>query len=85
MKKPKNALLTKDPMKDAKFLYVSVCCNAVAKKMPCAPANKTTQPWLGAKPEAEGTLGSWRCSACGKPCKCTRTVRKEIQNLKEIE
>lgn len=66
----------RDPLADAKFSYFSVCCNAVAKKTPCVAANKITQAHLGAKPEAEGTLGSWRCSACGKPCSCTRQVRK---------
>ena len=67
----------RDPLADAKFAYFSVCCNAVAKKTPCVAANKIIQAHLGAKPEAEGTLGSWRCSVCGKPCSCTRTVRKQ--------
>ena len=77
----------RDPMKDAKFSYWSVCCNEVAKKSPCVAANRITSPEIGAHPEAEGTLGSWRCSKCAKPCKCTRNVRKEEsecakQNLK---
>jgi hypothetical protein len=70
----------RDPMADAKFAYFSVCCNVVAKKTACVAANKNTQPRLGAAPEAEGTLGSWKCSGCGKPCKCTRQVRKEGSN-----
>lgn len=85
MKNPnfKRPVPVRDPMADAKFAYFSVCCNVVAKKTPCVAANKTTQPHLGAKPEAEGTLGSWRCSGCGKPCKCTRNVRtKEESNEK---
>lgn len=80
MSKPKNkakAVPVRDPLKDAVFSYWSSCCNEVAKKTPCVAANKITQAYLGAKPEAEGTLGSWRCSKCGKPCKCTRNVRKE--------
>lgn len=78
MKKPKpSKTVVRDPLADAKFSYWSVCCNAVAKKAPCVAANKITQPWLGAKPEAEGTLGSWRCSACGKPCNCRREKREE--------
>jgi hypothetical protein len=47
------------------FAYISVCCNAVAAK-----------PALRKTPEAEGTLGSWRCGSCGKPCKCSRTKYK---------
>ena len=84
MKKPKSksSAPVRDPLADAKFSYFSVCCNAVAKKAPCVAANKTTQPRLGAKPEAEGTLGSWRCSACGKPCSCTRQPRKEESDVK---
>jgi len=82
MKKPmkSKAVVVRDPLADAKFAYFSSCCNAVAKKTPCVAANRITQPHLGAAPEAEGTLGSWRCSACGKPCKCTRHVRKEETN-----
>lgn len=75
--KSKTVAPTRDPLADAKFSYWSVCCNEVAKKTPSVATNKTTQPWLGAKPEAEGSLGSWRCSACGKSCKCTRVVRKD--------
>lgn len=67
----------RDPLKDAKFSYWSSCCNEVAKKTPLVAANRIISPYLGAKPEAEGTLGSWRCSRCGKPCKCTRHVRKD--------
>jgi hypothetical protein len=80
MKKPnksKAALPVRDPLKDAKFSYWSVCCNEVAKKTPCVAASRNIQPHLGAHPEAEGTLGSWRCGTCGKSCKCTRNVRKQ--------
>jgi len=79
MKKVKNvksAGPVRDPLADAKFSYWSVCCNEVAKKTPCVAANRITQPYIGAKPEAEGTLGSWRCSKCSKPCKCNRQSRK---------
>ena len=83
MKKPFKAKSApvRDPLTDAKFAYFSICCNEVAKKTPCVAANKITQPDLGAKPEAEGTLGSWRCSKCGKPCKCARHARKEVANV----
>jgi hypothetical protein len=73
-------VVVRDPLKDAKFAYFSVCCNEVAKKTPLVAANRITQTYLGAKPEAEGTLGSWRCSKCNKPCKCTRHVRKVEEN-----
>ena len=76
-KNVKPAVPARDPLKDARFAYFSVCCNEVAKKTPLVAASRTLSVYLGAKPEAEGTLGSWRCSKCGKPCKCTRHVRKE--------
>jgi hypothetical protein len=82
MKKQKSAPV-RDPLADAKFAYFSTCCNAVAKKAPCVAANKITQAHLGAKPEAEGTLGSWRCSACNKPCSCTRTARTVLERREE--
>lgn len=63
-------------LETAVFAYFSVCCQAVAKKAPLVAANKTLTSGLGARPEAEGTLGSWRCSACNKPCKCTRQKRE---------
>jgi hypothetical protein len=75
--KRQKTIVVRDPMRDAKFMYVSVCCNEIAKKTPLVAANRITQAHLGAHPEAEGTLGSWRCSKCGKPCKCARHVRKE--------
>jgi hypothetical protein len=82
MKKPMKSkpAPVRDPLADAKFAYFSCCCNEVAKKTPLLAANRITQPRLGAAPEAEGTLGSWRCSKCNKSCKCTRHVRKEETN-----
>lgn len=70
--KPAPPAVKRDPIADAKFLYTSACCNELAKKTPLVAANKTTLPYLGAKPEAEGTLGSWRCGKCGRPCKVAR-------------
>jgi hypothetical protein len=65
-------------LKDAAFAYISVCCNAVAEKPACAvPKGHIVGTYVGAVPkDAEGTLGSWRCSSCRKPCKCTRTSQK---------
>jgi hypothetical protein len=73
----------RDPLETAVFAYWSLCCNVVAKKQPLVAANRITQAHLGAKPEAEGTLGGWRCSQCAKPCKCKRIARpKEATNEK---
>ena len=55
-------------LRDAVYAYVSSCCSALADKPSLRAANKKTLPHLGAKPEAEGTLGKWRCSACGRRC-----------------
>jgi hypothetical protein len=48
------------------YSYTSQCCNAPATKPPCL--------YLGMKSKEAGTqgLGSWRCTGCHKPCKCTR-------------
>lgn len=50
---------------DPVFVYTSACCGVRANK-----------PALTKTPKAEGTLGSWRCSQCGKPCKCSRAKYK---------
>ena len=44
-------------LRDAVYAYISSCCSALADK----PALRKTK-------EAEGTLGKWRCSACGRRC-----------------
>jgi hypothetical protein len=38
------------------------------------------KPALLKTPEAEGTLGSWRCSGCGKRCKVSPNRVKENVN-----
>jgi hypothetical protein len=60
-------------LRDAVYAYVSSCCSALADK----PALRKTK-------EAEGTLGSWRCSACGKSCK-VRPTSKEPFMPKKVE
>jgi hypothetical protein len=70
----KTQIVMKDPLKNAKFAYFSKCCNERARKLPLLATNKDISAVIGASPEAEGTLGSWRCSKCGKPCKCNREV-----------
>jgi hypothetical protein len=47
------------------FRYTSACCGL-----------KAIKPALLKTPEAEGTLGSWRCSSCGESCKCNRSKAK---------
>ena len=49
------------------FAYTSTCCQAQATKPPCL--------YLGMRAKESGNqgLGSWRCSACHKPCTCTRS------------
>lgn len=75
---PAPVAVKKDPIETAVFRYVSNCCKEIAKKTPLLAANKTLSLGLGAKPEAEGTLGSWRCSRCGKPCKVTRYAKEKV-------
>jgi hypothetical protein len=60
-------------LRDAACAYISLCCTALADK-----------PSLRKTKEAEGTLGSWRCSACGKPCK-VRSTSKEPYVPKKVE
>ena len=58
-------------LRDAVYAYVSSCCSALADK----PALRKTK-------EAEGTLGSWRCSACGKSCKVRPTSKEPFMPKK---
>lgn len=57
------------------FNYFSKCCEVRAEKEPCAkkPEDKKTGKW------SESTLGHWRCTNCGKPCKVNRTKREEVK------
>ena len=60
-------------LRDAVYAYTSSCCSALADK-----------PSLRKTKEAEGTLGKWRCSACGKSCK-VRPTSKEPFMPKKVE
>ena len=60
-------------LRDAVYAYVSSCCSALADK-----------PSLRKTKEADGTLGKWRCSACGKSCK-VRPTSKEPFMPKKVE
>jgi hypothetical protein len=60
-------------LRDAVYAYISVCCSALADK-----------PSLRKTKEAEGTLGSWRCSQCGKRC-AVRPTSKEPYMPKKVE
>lgn len=69
---------------DAAFVYTSTCCNASAKKPACViDKGQVVGVYLGAKPTGEASLGRWRCSACGKPCKVTRAnqPKPEVVNV----
>jgi hypothetical protein len=61
----KNKPVVKPSVDKPVYTYFSVCCNARAEKPPCFNPHDMT----AAK---EGTLGSWRCASCRKPCTCTR-------------
>jgi hypothetical protein len=69
---------------DAKFAYFSQCCSEIAEKPACTCAKgKGLGLYLGAKPEGDATLGSWRCSKCRKPCKVTRTAKSTVVPVQE--
>ena len=55
------------------FNYFSVCCNI-----------KATKPALVKTPDAEGTLGSWRCVGCGKSCKVNRVKAEKAEIKSEV-
>lgn len=83
MKKDKKAPV-RVAAKDAAFVYLSTCCTAAAEKPACAvPKGQNIGTFLGAKPEGEGSLGSWRCSACRKPCSVNRSnhPKPEVANV----
>ena len=52
------------------FNYISACCSVLAKKPSVLEVSKQTEDKLG-------TLGKFRCTGCGKRCKCSRSLRKE--------
>lgn len=75
-KKSKKPQKTKRVIKHGEpvFLYFSVCHNVRATKEPLVMDGGRAIGGLGAAPETTATgLGHFRCSQCGKPCKCTRT------------
>jgi hypothetical protein len=55
------------------FLYTSTCHQAPATKGALEMPKGVGVKGFGEKPEAEGSLGSWRCSQCNRPCKVTRS------------
>jgi len=68
-------------LRDAKFAYFSTCCQSIAEKPACSvPQNARIGTYLGAIPpdDRQVGLGSWRCSACRKPCSVLRTAKKEV-------
>lgn len=62
------------------FIYTSTCCQSAATKDACVmPRGKGVGGYLGAKPEGEATLGTWRCTACRRPAKVSRSVNPEAK------
>ena len=61
------------------FIYTSTCCQAQAKKGACEMAKGVGVRGFGEKPEGEASLGSWRCGACNRPCKVTRSLNPEAK------
>jgi hypothetical protein len=71
-------------MNNEVFAYTSVCCGARAEKTPCVKAKAVKKAKGKGKQKREetaeySTLGTWRCSACGKKCKCSRT-KAEVES-----
>lgn len=61
------------------FLYTSTCHQAPAKKGACEMPQGTGIKAFGEKPEAEASLGSWRCTTCNRPCKVTRSLNPDAK------
>jgi hypothetical protein len=57
---------------DIKFNYTSMCCGVQAEKPACVRIPLAER----GKDGAVGSLGTWRCTQCGKKCKLTRSLRK---------
>lgn len=59
------------------FVYFSKCCNVQATKPACeVEKGQKIGTYIGAKPEGEAHLGTWRCSQCRKVCTVSRHVNK---------
>lgn len=78
-------------MKESVNIYTSTCCNVEASKPPCIKPKSQPKPKKGKGKRGEqrekapefATLGSWRCSNCGKPCKVSvmpRPPKEEAAN-----
>lgn len=66
-KKPKPAPVKKS---EPKFVYTSQCCGVQANKPPLENVG------LVKATEAHG-LGKFRCTKCGRACKCNRARAKK--------
>lgn len=74
-------------MKEARFLYTSTCCGVQANKPACVKpkaqpkdakrGKRKGRDEQGNKAPEFSTLGKWRCSSCGKPCKCSVNRRND--------
>jgi hypothetical protein len=71
MKKP--AVKSVGKLEDAVFHYVSQCCNVLGTKAACV----RPKGGMTSKEAETNSLGSWRCTQCGKPCKVSRIRAKK--------
>lgn len=66
------------PSLNSVFIYISKCCGVKATKPACeVEKGAKIGTYVGAKPEGEAHLGTWRCTQCRKPCSCNRSVNKQ--------
>ena len=67
MSKP---LITKSvSLRNARYAYVSACCNVLADKPSCK--------------DNDGALGKWRCGTCRKRCKVSPADKAKWMPSKE--
>lgn len=60
----------------AVFVYTSTCCKVPARK----PAVQRSPEDIRERKYSECTLGHWRCTNCGKPCKVTVSKPEKESN-----
>jgi len=83
MKKNEKRVLKTVSVRDAVFVYTSLCCGLPAEKPACSVAKgQRIGVFPGAKPEGEATLGGWRCTGCRKPCSVSRS--KNVKSTQEM-
>ena len=66
-RKPVAARNIADPV----FTYISLCCNALAKKPPCERSREDKREHKF----SQSHLGKWHCTQCSSNCKVRRERR----------